>query len=151
MLKEFRDFVMRGNILDLAIAVIIGVAFGAVIKSLVDDVLMPPIGMLLGDVDFADLFIVLKDGATSSTYDTLQAAKDDGAITWRYGLFINTIITFLIVAFALFMVIKAAKRMEKKKAEAPAAAPTTKTCVHCQSAINIKATRCAFCTSTVSA
>ena len=149
MLKEFRNFILRGNVLDLAIAVIIGVAFGAVIKSLVDDVLMPPIGLLIGNADFSDLFIVLKNGATTGPYDTLQAARDAGASTWRYGLFINTIITFLIVAFALFIVIKMANRMEKTKAEAPVAAPTTKTCPHCQSAISIKATRCAYCTSAV--
>ncbi len=149
MLKEFRDFIMRGNVMDLAIAVIIGVAFGAVVKSLVDDVIMPPIGLLLGGVDFADLFLVLEDGPTAGPYDTLQVAKAAGAVTWRYGLFINTIITFLIVAFALFMIIKGMKRMERtKKADAPAA-PTTKTCPHCQSAINVKATRCAFCTAAV--
>jgi large conductance mechanosensitive channel len=149
MLRDFRDFIMRGNVLDLAIAVIIGVAFGAVIKSLVDDVLMPPIGLLLGDVDFAELFLVLQRGPVPGPYETLQQAKDAGAVTWRYGLFINAIINLLIVAFALFVVIKMAKRMEKRKAEAPAAAPTTKTCPHCQSSINIKATRCAFCTSAV--
>jgi large conductance mechanosensitive channel len=148
MLKEFRDFIMRGNVLELAVAFIIGVAFGAVIKSLVDDVIMPPVGLLIGDVDFADLFVVLESGTPAGPYDTLQAARDAGAVTWRYGLFINTIITFLIVAFALFMVIKGAKRMEKKKEAAPAA-PSTKTCPHCQSAINIKATRCPFCTSNV--
>ena len=129
MLKEFREFAMRGNVLDMAVGIIIGAAFGAVVASLVADVIMPPIGMLLGHVDFSNLAIRLSDTAKLS-----------------YGKFINTIITFLIVAFALFLVIRAMNRL-KKKAEAPAAAPTNKACPYCATDIPIKAVRCPHCTS----
>jgi large conductance mechanosensitive channel len=140
MLKEFKEFVMRGNVLDLAIAVIIGGAFGKIITSFVNDVLMPPIGLLLGGVDFADLFIPL-DG---QTYESLAAAQEAGAATVNYGVFLNTVIDFLIVAFVIFLVVKAANRMKKT---APVAAPTTKECPHCFTTIAIKATRCPNCTS----
>lgn len=140
MLKEFKDFIMRGNVLDLAVAVIIGAAFGAIVTSFVNDILMPPIGLLLGSVDFTNLFISLN----GQSYPSLAAAQEAGGPTLNYGLFINTIINFLIVAFAIFMVVRAANRM--KKPEAPAA-PTTKECPYCLSTIPLKATKCMNCTS----
>ena len=150
MFKEFKEFAMKGNVVDMAVGIIIGVAFGAIIKSLVADVLMPPIGLLLGDVDFANMFMVLKQGATAGPYASLDAAKEAGAVVMSYGVFINTIINFLIVAFAIFLLIRNMNKMKKKEEEKPAA-PTTKECPHCFSAIPLKATRCAFCTSEVQA
>lgn len=150
MLKEFKDFAMRGNVVDMAVGIIIGVAFGAIIKSLVSDVLMPPIGLLLGNVDFSNMFIVLKQGATAGPYASLDLAKEAGAVVLSYGVFINTIINFIIVAFAIFMVIRNMNKLKKKEDEKPAA-PTTKECPHCFSTIAIKATRCAFCTSEIKA
>lgn len=150
MLKEFKAFAMRGNVLDMAIGIIIGAAFGAIIKSLVDDVIMPPIGLLLGNVNFADLFIVLKQGAVAGPYLTMAAAQEAGAVTLNYGIFINTIINFLIVAFAIFLLVRSMNQL-KRKEEAPPAEPTTKECPFCHSVIAIKATRCAFCTSELEA
>ena len=145
MLKEFKKFAMRGNVVDMAVGIIIGAAFGTIIKSLVADVIMPPIGLLLGDVDFANLFIVLKEGAAvAGPYANLTAAKEAGAVTINYGVFINTIISFIIVAFAVFFLIRNINKM-KKEEEAPPAEPTTKECPECFSVIPIKATRCAFC------
>ncbi len=145
MLKEFKAFAMRGNVVDMAVGIIIGAAFGAIVKSLVDDVIMPPIGMLLGNVDFSNLFAVLKDGASiTAPYASLAEAKKAGAVTINYGLFINSVISFLIVAFAVFMLIKNLNRL--KKDEVPTA-PATKECPFCASNIAIKATRCAHCTS----
>lgn len=149
MLKEFKEFAMRGNVMDMAVGIVIGTAFGAIVKSLVADVIMPPIGMLLGNVDFSNLFLVLK-GSAPGGFASLAAAQEAGAVTLNYGVFINTIINFLIVAFAIFLVIKNMNKL-KKKEEAPAAAPTTKACPHCLSAVPIKATKCAFCTSSLSA
>jgi large conductance mechanosensitive channel len=143
MLKEFKEFVMRGNVLDLAVAVIIGGAFGKIITSFVNDVLMPPIGLLLGGVDFTDLFLAL-DG---KTYDSLEAATAAGAATINYGVFINTVVDFLIVAFVIFLIIKAANATKKKEAPAAPAEPTTKDCPYCFTTIAIKATRCPNCTS----
>jgi large conductance mechanosensitive channel len=143
MWKEFRDFIMRGNVMDLAVGVIIGAAFGKIISSLVDDIIMPPIGLLLGKINFADLYLNL----SGEQFDSLAKAKEAGAATINYGLFINTLINFLIIALVLFLVIRAVNRMSKKPAPAAAAAPTTKTCPHCYSEINIKATRCPNCTS----
>lgn len=140
MIKEFKQFIMRGNVLDLAVGIIIGGAFGKIVSSLVDDIIMPPIGLLLGKVDFANLFISL-DG---NTYASLAAAKTAGAATWNYGLFINTLINFLIVGFAIFLVIKQVNRFQKP---APAKEPETKDCPYCQTAIPVKATRCPHCTS----
>jgi large conductance mechanosensitive channel len=145
MLKDFKEFVMRGNVIDMAVGIIIGVAFGTVVKSLVDDVIMPPIGLLLGNVDFTNLFAVLREGTAPPPYASLAAAKEVGAVTINYGAFINTIITFVIIAFCVFMLIRQVNNMRKKE-EAPAE-PTTKECPHCLSAIAIKATRCAHCTS----
>jgi len=149
MLKEFKAFVMRGNVVDMAVGIIIGAAFGLIIKSLVADILMPPIGILLGGVDFSNLFIVIKEGATSGPFDTLAAAKDSGAVTISYGVFFNTVISFIIVAFAIFMLIRSLNKMKKKEEEAPAE-PTTKGCTYCFSTIPIKATKCPQCTSALS-
>ena len=147
MLKEFA---MRGNVVDMAVGIVIGAAFGTIIKSLVADVIMPPIGLLLGGVDFSNLFIVLKEGAEGvGSFASLADAKAAGAVTLNYGVFINTIISFIIVAFAIFMVVKAMNAAKKKEEEAPSAAPTTKKCPKCLSEIPIDATRCAFCTSDV--
>jgi len=140
MLKEFKEFIMRGNVLDLAVAVIIGAAFGRIVTSLVNDIIMPPIGIILGKVDFSNLFIDLSGG----NHPTIAAAKAAGVATINYGLFLNTIIDFVIVAFAIFVVIRQASKF--KKAPAPAA-PTTKDCQFCCTAIPIPATRCPNCTS----
>ncbi|HLE72906.1 MAG TPA: large-conductance mechanosensitive channel protein MscL [Anaerolineales bacterium] len=140
MLDEFKKFVMRGNVLDLAVAVIIGAAFGAIVVSFVNDILMPPIGLLLGGVDFSNLFFSL-DG---QSYPSLAAAQEAGAPTINYGVFINSVINFLIIAFAIFLIVRLANRMQKE--EAPGE-PTTKECPHCISTIPIKATRCPNCTS----
>jgi large conductance mechanosensitive channel len=140
MLKEFKEFALKGNVVDLAIAVIIGAAFGKVISSFVNDIIMPPIGMLLGGVSFSDLFISL-DG---QTYPSLAVAQAAGAATINYGVFLTTIIDFVIIAWVLFLVVKAVNRM--KKAPAPAD-PTTKTCPQCATEIPIKAVRCPHCTS----
>ena len=139
---------MRGNVVDMAVGIIIGAAFGTIVKSLVDDVIMPPIGLLLGSVDFSDLFVTLKEGATAGPYLTLAAAKEAGAVTLSYGAFFNTIISFLIVAFSVFLLIKGMNSL-KRKEKAPAADPTTKECPYCFSTIPVKATKCPNCTSTL--
>jgi len=154
MLKEFKEFISRGNVLDLAIGVIIGAAFGAIAKSLVADILMPPIGLLLGGVDFTNIFLVIKQGAeVAGPYPTLAEAQAAGAVTMNFGVFINTIIIFLITAFAIFLVVKAANRFKKKEEAAPAPPPepTTKTCPFCATEIPIPATRCPHCTSELEA
>jgi large conductance mechanosensitive channel len=143
MLKEFKEFVMRGSVIDMAVGIIIGAAFGTIIKSLVDDVIMPPIGLLLGNIDFSNLFAVLKVGKVPGPYETLALAKTAGAVTVNYGFFINTIITFLIVAFCVFILIKNINKMQK---EVPVDA-TTKECPYCISVIPIQAKRCPHCTS----
>lgn len=144
MLKEFRSFIMRGNVLDLAIAVIIGGAFGKIVTSLVNDALMPPIGLLLGKVNFGDLFLNL----SGTPYASLADAQAAGAPTVNYGLFLNTVIDFLIVALIVFLMVRAVNRLQAPK---PAAVPTTKDCPYCFSAIHIKATRCPSCTSELKA
>ena len=149
MIKEFKEFVMRGNVVDMAVGIIIGVAFGLIIKSLVADILMPPIGILLGGVDFSNLFLVIKEGATSGPFETLAAAKEAGAVVISYGVFFNTVISFIIVAFAIFMLIRSLNKMKRKEEEAPAAEPTTKECTYCFSTIAIKATKCPQCTSSL--
>ena len=147
MLKEFKEFAMRGNVVDMAVGIVIGGAFGTIVKSVVDDVIMPPIGLAMGGVDFAEKYLMLKTGGDgASAYATLAAAKEAGAVTLNYGLFINSVISFVIVAFALFMLIKG---MNSMKREAEAAPPATKECPHCFTAIPIKATRCPSCTSTL--
>lgn len=126
MLKEFKEFAMRGNVVDMAVGIVIGAAFGTIVKSFVDDVLMPPIGLLLGDVDFSDLFVVIKEGAAGGPYATLEAAKEAGAVTLNFGAFFNTIISFVIIAFAVFLVIKVINNLQKQeeeKAETPAEPP----------------------------
>jgi len=149
VIKEFKEFAIKGNVMDMAVGIIIGAAFGTFVKSLVDDVLMPPFGLLLGNVDLSNLFVVLKDGAKAlGEYATLADAKADGAVTINYGLFINSIISFVIVAFALFLLIKTMNRL-KREQPAPAAAPTTKNCPHCFSTIHIKAVRCPNCTAQI--
>jgi large conductance mechanosensitive channel len=142
MFKDFKAFIMKGSILDLAAAVVIGAAFAAVIKTLVDDVIMPPIGLLLGKVDFSNMYILLQDGAKAAPpYATLADAKAAGAVTIGYGLFLNSLIGFLIVALAIFLVLRAANRMIQK------AAPSTRDCPFCISSIPVAAKRCPNCTS----
>ena len=150
MLKEFKEFAMRGNVVDMAVGIIIGAAFGTIVKSLVADIIMPPIGLLLGNVDFSNLFIVLKQGATAGPFATIAEAQKAGAVTINYGMFVNTIISFLIVAFAVFLLIRALNKLQRDE-EAPPEEPTTKDCPHCLSTIPIKATRCGHCTSELSA
>jgi large conductance mechanosensitive channel len=151
MLKDFKEFAMRGSVVDMAVGIVIGAAFGSIVKSFVDDVLMPPIGLLLGNVDFSNLFITLKDGAKAAgPYASLVAAKAAGAVTLNLGLFINTVISFVIIAFAVFLVIKGLNRMKKEEL-APPAEPTTKECPFCLSNIPLKATRCPHCTSELGA
>ncbi|HWP85107.1 MAG TPA: large conductance mechanosensitive channel protein MscL [Terriglobia bacterium] len=141
MLKEFQEFIARGNVIDLAVAVIMGAAFGPLVTSLVNDILMPPIGLALGQIDFKDLFLSLSGAA----YPTLAAAKQAGAPVIAYGTFLNTVINFLIVSFAVFLLVK---QVNRRKAPAPApAAPATKDCPYCLNSIPIKATRCGHCTS----
>jgi len=148
MLQEFKEFAMRGNVVDMAVGIVIGGAFGKIISSLVSDVIMPPIGLLMGGVDFTDLFVTLKDGATSGPYASLAAANEAGAVTMNLGVFVNTVISFIIVAFAIFMVIRGMNKL-KREEEAPPADPTTKDCPQCQMTIPLKATRCGHCTSEV--
>lgn len=138
MIKEFKDFAMRGNVVDMAVGVIIGAAFGKIVSSMVNDIVMPPIGLLMGGVDFSDIALTLK-----------QAEGEVAAVTMNVGVFINNVLDFLIVAFVIFMVIKQMNRFKKVEAPAPAAAPTTKECPRCYSTIAIKATRCPCCTSEI--
>jgi large conductance mechanosensitive channel len=148
MMKDFRAFIMRGNVMDLAVGVIIGAAFGTIVNSLVNDVIMPPIGLALGNVDFTNLFFVLKDGAkVPAPYATLVDAQAAGAVTLNYGAFFTHVVSFLILAFVVFMMIRAVSRLK----QAPPAAPTTRDCPYCLSAIPLKATRCGHCTSEVKA
>ncbi len=146
MWKEFKEFALRGNVVDMAVGIIIGAAFGNIVSSLVADVIMPPIGLLLGKVDFSNLFIVLKGGAVPPPYPSLAAAKAAGAVTLNVGVFVNAIINFLIVALAIFMVVKS-MNVVRSRQEAPPPAPTTKECPFCLSRIPLKATRCPHCTS----
>ena len=140
MLKEFKEFAVKGNVIDLAVGIILGVAFGAIVSSLVNDIIMPPIGLLLGKINFSDLFINL----SGTAYTSVKAAKDAGAATINYGVFLNTVINFIIVAFVVFLLVKQINRMKKEPAPAE---PNTKECPYCLSAIPIKATRCPHCTS----
>jgi len=149
MFKEFKEFAMKGNVVDMAVGIIVGAAFGTIVKSLVDDIIMPPVGLLLGNVDFSDLFITLKQGATAGPYATLAAAKGAGAVALSYGAFLNTIVSFLIVALAVFFLVKGINNLKRQEAAPLPAAPTTKECPFCLSAMPNKATRCAYCTSNV--
>jgi large conductance mechanosensitive channel len=147
MWSDFKAFIMRGNVLDLAVAVVIGAAFGVVVKSLVDDVIMPPVGLALGHVDFSNLYVLLKDGVKSAPpYASLADAKSAGAVTLNYGMFVNNIITFLIIALAIFIVVRAANKVYK-----PAVKVTTKPCPYCAMDIPLAATRCPNCTSELKA
>jgi large conductance mechanosensitive channel len=150
MWKEFKTFIMRGNVVDMAVGIVIGAAFGTIVKSLVDDVIMPPIGLLLGNVDFTNLFAVLKDGSPPGPYAALSAAQEAGAVSINYGLFINTVVSFLIVALAIFFLIRGINQLQREE-EAPPAEPTTRECPYCLSSIPIKATRCPQCTSELEA
>jgi large conductance mechanosensitive channel len=145
MFKEFREFAMRGNVLDMAVGIIIGIAFGAIVMSLVNDIIMPPIGLALGNIDFSDLFVNLSGGS----YPTLAAAKEAGAVTINYGVFVNTVINFIIIAFVLFLIVRSMNKL-KRREETPAE-PTTKECPFCLSQVPIKATRCPHCTSQLKA
>jgi len=150
MLKEFKEFAMRGNAVDMAVGIIIGGAFGTIVKSLVDDVLMPPLGLLLGGIDFSNFFAVLKQGSIPGPYASLAEAKAAGAVSINYGVFLNAVISFLIVAFAVFLLIRAINSMRRQGQVAPPPA-TTKECRYCASFIPLKATRCPQCTSELAA
>ena len=145
MWKEFKEFALKGSVLDMAIGIMIGAAFAPIVKSLVDDVIMPPIGLLLGGVDFSNLFAVLREGAPGAPYSSLEAAKAAGAVTVNYGLFVNTLITFLIISFAIFLMVKVINRWRAGETEEP----TTRECPQCLTAIPIKARRCSACTMEV--
>jgi large conductance mechanosensitive channel len=146
MLKEFRDFIQRGNMIDLAVGIVIGAAFTAIVNSLVNDIIMPPIGLLLGGVDFSNLFVLIKPGDPAGPYATLAAAQATGAVTLNIGLFINAVISFLIVALAVFLLVKAINKLRGRQEEQPAE-PATKECPLCFTEIPAKATRCPHCTS----
>ncbi len=148
MWKEFKEFALKGNVVDMAVGIIIGAAFGTIVKSLVSDIIMPPIGLLLGNVDFSQFFLTLKEGAAlPGPYSTLDAAQKAGAVTINYGVFINSVISFLIVAYAIFIVIKALNKLKRKQAEVPVEAPTTRNCPYCFESVSINATKCPHCTS----
>lgn len=146
MFKEFKEFIQRGNMIDLAVGIVIGAAFTAIVTSLVNDIIMPPIGLLLGGVDFGNLFFLLKAGTPAGPYASLADAQTAGAVTINIGLFINAIISFVIVAFAVFLVVKAVNRLKRKEEPKPAA-PVTKECPMCFTEIPVKAKRCPHCTS----
>lgn len=150
MLKEFKEFAVKGNVVDMAVGIIIGGAFGTIVKSLVSDVLMPPIGLLLGNVTFSDLFITLSAGDPAGPYLTQQAAADAGAVTINYGMFIDNVVSFLIVAFAVFMLVKGLNQLKRREEAAPPP-PDKKDCPFCCSTVAIKATRCPSCTSELAA
>ena len=151
LLKEFRAFIMRGNVLDLAVGIIIGIAFGGVVNSMVNDVVMPPIGAALGGVDFREAYIVLKPGTPGPPYASVVNATAAGAVTLRYGAFLNAVINFLIVAFAVFMMVWTVGKMRAREKEKEEQRPTEKECPHCFMKIPIRAVRCGFCTSTLEA
>lgn len=148
MIKEFKAFIMRGNVVDMAVGIIVGAAFGAIVTSLVNDVVMPPIGMVLGNIDFSDLMVVLKEGDVPGPYGSLAAAKEAGAVTLNYGAFINTLIIFLIIAAVVFFfIVRPVSRLTAREKEAAPAAPATKDCPFCYTSIPVKAKRCPNCTS----
>jgi len=153
MLKDFKAFITRGNVVDMAVGIIIGVAFGAMVNSFVKDIIMPPIGLALGNVDFANMFVVLKEGATPGPYPSLAAAQAAGAVSVNYGVFINTVVNFLIIAAVIFFfIVRPIVRLQaRQKAAEAAPAPSTKECPYCCTQIAIKATRCPNCTSELKA
>ena len=144
---EFKEFAVRGKVVELAIAVVVGGAFGTIVNSLVTDIIMPPIGLLLGGVDFSNLFITIKAGEPALRYSTLAAAQEAGAVTLNYGVFLTNIISFLIIAFTMFLIIKGVNKLDKKDKEIPAPVPTAKKCPYCYTEIPLEATRCPNCTS----
>ena len=146
MMSEFKEFAVKGNVVDMAVGIIIGAAFGTIARSLVDDIIMPPVGLLLGDVDFSEVYLMLRQGDPAGPYDTIAAAREAGAVTINYGVFVNSVITFLIVAFAVFLLVRAVNRLRREEQVAPPA-PTDKSCPFCATAIPIMATRCPNCTS----
>jgi large conductance mechanosensitive channel len=150
MLKDFKEFAMRGNVIDMAVGIIIGAAFGGIVNSLVSDMIMPPIGLLLGNIDFSNLFLILREGKVAGPYASLAAAKAAGAVSINYGFFINTIISFIIVAFSVFLLVKSINKLRRQE-EAPPPVPTTKECTYCFSLIPIQAMRCPHCTSELKA
>ena len=150
MLKDFKEFAVKGNVVDMAVGIIIGGAFATIARSLVDDVLLPPIGLLLGNAEFSDLFWVLKEGTAPGPYDTVQAAEAAGAVTINYGLFINNVVTFVLVAFAVYLLVRGMVRLRRKEEAAPIS-PTERPCPFCATAISVKATRCPHCTSDLKA
>jgi large conductance mechanosensitive channel len=150
MWKDFKGFILRGNVLDLAVGVIIGIAFGAVVQSLVNDIIMPPIGLLLGRVDFTNLFVVLRQGDPNGPYQTLEAANAAGAVTINYGIFINTVISLLLVGLAVFLLVRLIESMRRKEEPTPAK-PAEKLCVYCKTSIPDEAVRCPHCTSELEA
>jgi large conductance mechanosensitive channel len=145
MWKEFREFALRGNVVDMAVGIIVGAAFGTIVKSLVDDVIMPPIGLLLGGVDFSNFFLLLKEGSPAAPYASLADAQAAWAVTVNYGVFLNAVISFLVVALVIFFLIRMMNRLRRE--EEASAEPATKECPHCLSTIPLEATRCAYCTS----
>jgi large conductance mechanosensitive channel len=149
VIREFREFVVRGNVIDMAVGIIIGAAFGAIVASLVDDIIMPPVGLLLGGVSFEDLFLVLRSSEPGARYLTLADAKTAGAVTINYGVFINQLVTFLIVAFAVFMLVRAINRLRRRQQAEPA--PTEKPCPFCAMTVPARAVRCPHCTSALEA
>ena len=150
MLDEFKKFAIRGNVIDMAVGIIIGAAFGSIVQSLVRDVLMPPLGLLAGNVDFTNLFVVLKEGTAPAPYATLQAAQEAGAVTINYGTFLNTVVSFIIVAFAVFLLVRYINKLREPD-EGPPPPSTVKKCPHCISDVPIRATRCPHCTSELEA
>ena len=145
MMKEFREFAVKGNMVDMAVGIMIGAAFNSVVKSIVDDIIMPPLGLLTGNLDFSDKFLILKDGVPGAPYATLAQAKAAGAVVMSYGQLISQLLSFVIVAFVLFMIVRWINKLRHTHKAVPA--PDTKDCPFCKSTVNISATRCAFCTS----
>jgi len=150
-LQEFKAFIMKGNVLDLAVGIIIGIAFGAVVTSMVNDVVMPPIGAALGGVDFKEAYVTLKEGTPAGPYASLANATAAGAVTWRYGAFVNAVINFLIVAFAVFMMVRTVARMRARSEVEEEKAPTEKECPFCRLKVPVAATKCGHCTSSLPA
>lgn len=150
MLEEYKKFAIRGNVVDMAVGIIIGAAFNGVVQSLVSDVLTPPLGLLMGDVDFENLFVVLREGTPEGPYGTLEAAQSAGAVTVNFGMFINAVISFVIVSFAVFVLVRYINRLREPEAAPEPAAPTVKKCTFCLSDVPLAATRCPQCTSDLS-
>ncbi len=146
-IQEFKEFAVKGTVVDMAVGIIIGAAFGAIAKSLVSDVIMPPLGALLGNIDFTNLFFIVKEGDPVGPYQTLAAAQAAGAVTINYGLFANTVISFLVVSFAVFLLVRGINRLRRQEQMNEPSSPSEKSCLFCRSNIAINATRCAFCTS----